>query len=242
MWAGQEHAAMFSCAWKTLGSLSFRQHASTHTCEDRVMKSSDLSFSCQIWGWIPECMVWSWAEKETQELCWILLTFGEWRVCIHFNSYLFANTHAMKWSTGSRSWILEDCWLKTCDFCYGNSATCDFLQPRLWKATPRPGRKQRQGGAVMCCLGRFLFPSFCSNMRVFTAILPSPKCLWKKYAMPHQNRHFQNNWISFGGLKAVRFYCHQKPSLEEVFATFDINSFKVRCEWWRWVGKIFRGW
>lgn len=51
---------------------------------------------------------------------------------------------------------------------------------------------------------------------------------------------FNYNWISLCGLKAS-FLLHKKPSLEEVFATFDINSFKVRsdCDGG---GENFQGW
>ena len=83
-----------------------------------------------------------------------------------------------------------------------------------------------------CCyvlFGSFLFPSFCSRMRVFAANLPSPNCLWKKNHMPHQNRHFQLTEFQFVDWKQS-VLLRKKPSLEEVFATFDINSFKVRSD------------
>lgn len=126
--------------------------------------------------------VWYGAEqkKKPRNFVEFLLTFGEWRVCIHFNSCLFCEHTCHEMVNRIKILDLGGLLFEDLSWQLRNSATCDFLQPRLWKATPRTGRKQRQGGAVMCGLGCFKFPSFCSNMRVFTANLPSPKCLWKK--------------------------------------------------------------
>lgn len=59
-----------------------------------------------------------------------------------------------------------------------------------------------------CCyvlFGSFLFPSFLFQNESFHSNSSISKVPLKKNAMPHQNRRFQNNWISLCGLKAVTF-------------------------------------
>ena len=89
---------MFSCACKTLGSLSFRQHDWTHTCEDRVMTSSDLSFSSLVRFEVGFQNVWYGAEQKKKPRNFVeysspLVNGGFAFTSIHA---FFANTHAMK--------------------------------------------------------------------------------------------------------------------------------------------------
>ena len=95
-----------------------------------------------------------------------------------------------------------------------------------------------------CCyvlFGSFLFPSFLFQNESFHSNSSISKVpLEKKNICLTKTDTFNYNWISLCGLKAS-FLLHKKPSLEEVFATFDINSFKVRsdCDGG---GGNFQGW
>ena len=212
MWAGQATALLdvlkhvsrnmppcFRVPVRTLGSFSFRQHDWTHTCEDRVMKSSDLWFSSLVRFEVGFQNVWYGAEqKKKPRNHWILLTFVEWKS--HPLQFIFCKD--MTWNDQQDqdpgSWRSV---FKTF-LCYGNLATCDF--PCKVVKGNSASRKETKTRRCLVLLGRFYsqdFPSFCSKWEFHSKSSISKLPLKKR---PHLTT-LSINWISFVDWKQFYF-------------------------------------